>query len=68
MTSLVEASGGWKEGETVGVNLSYLYNAARFADSDELRIGITDEGSPLMIADGPYFACIMSMRLKGDEK
>ena len=67
MTSLVEAS-GWKEGETVGVNLSYLYNAARFADSDELRIGITDESSPLMIADGPYFACIMPMRLKGDEQ
>ena len=67
MTSLVEAS-GWKEGETVGVNLTYLYNAARFADSDELRIGITDESSPLMIADGPYFACIMPMRLKGDEQ
>ena len=67
MTSLVEAS-GWKEGETVGVNLSYLYNAARFAASDELRIGITDESSPLKIADGPYFACIMPMRLKGDEQ
>jgi len=67
MTSLVEAS-GWKEGETVGVNRSYLYNAARFADSDELRIGITDESSPLKIADGPYFACIMPMRLKGDKQ
>jgi len=67
MTSLVEAS-GWKEGETVGVNLSYLYNAARFAASDELRIGITDESSPLKIADGPYFACIMPMKLKGDEQ
>jgi len=67
MTSLVEAS-GWKDGESVGVNLSYLYNAAQFADSDELRIGITDEGSPLMIADGPYLACIMPMRLKGDEQ
>jgi DNA polymerase III subunit beta len=67
MTSLVEAS-GWKEGETVGVNLSYLYNAARFAASDELRIGITDESSPLKITDGPYFACIMPMGLKGDEQ
>jgi DNA polymerase III subunit beta len=67
MTSLVEAS-GWKEGESVGVNLSYLYNAVRFADSDELRIGITDESSPLRIADGPYLACVMPMRLKGDEQ
>ena len=50
------------------MNLSYLYNASRFADSDELRIGITDESSPLMIADGPYFACIMPLRLKGDEQ
>ena len=50
------------------MNLSYLYNATRFADSDELRIGITGEGSPLMIADGPYFACIMPMRLKGEEQ
>ena len=45
------------------MNLAYLYNAARFASSDELRIGITDENSPLMIADGPYFACVMPMRL-----
>jgi DNA polymerase-3 subunit beta len=62
MTTVVDAS-GWKEGETVGMNLAYLYNAARFASSDELRIGITDENSPLMIADGPYFACVMPMRL-----
>jgi DNA polymerase-3 subunit beta len=66
MTTVVDVS-GWKEGETVGVNLTYLYNAARFASSDELRIGITDENCPLMIADGPYFACIMPMGLKGDE-
>ena len=67
MTTVVDAR-GWKEGETIGMNLAYFYNAARFASSDELRIGITDENSPLMIADGPYFACVMSMRLKGDEQ
>jgi hypothetical protein len=32
MTTVVDAS-GWKEGETVGMNLAYLYNAARFASS-----------------------------------
>jgi DNA polymerase-3 subunit beta len=67
MTTVVDAS-GWKEGETIGMNLAYLYNAARFASSDELRIGITDENTPLMIHDGPYFACVMSMRVKGDEQ
>jgi DNA polymerase-3 subunit beta len=67
MTTVVDAS-GWEEGQTVGVNLAYLYNAARFARSDELRIGITHQNSPLMIRDGPYFACVMPMRLKGDEQ
>jgi len=66
MTTFIEAS-GWEEEKTVGVNLGYLYNAARFASSDELRIGINDENSPLMISHGPYFACVMPMRLKGDE-
>jgi DNA polymerase III sliding clamp (beta) subunit (PCNA family) len=67
MTTVVEAS-GWEEGQTIGVNLTYLHNAARFAPSDELRIGITDESSPLMIDDEPYFACVMPVRLKGDDK
>ena len=67
MTTVVDAS-GWKEGEMIGMNLAYLYNAARFARSDELRIGITHQNSPLMIRDGPYFACVMPMRLKGDEQ
>ena len=67
MTTVVDAS-GWKEGEMIGMNLAYLYNAARFARSDELRIGITHQNSPLMIHDGPYFACVMSMRVKGDEQ
>ena len=67
MTTVVKAS-GWEEGQAVGVNLTYFYYAARFASSDELRIGITDENSPLMIRDGPYFACVMPMRLKGDEQ
>ena len=34
---------------------------------DQMAI-ITDESSPLMIADGPYLACIMPMRRKGDEQ
>jgi hypothetical protein len=67
MTTLVEAS-GWEGGQTIGVNLTYLYNAARFAPSGELQIGITDENSPLMIDDGPYFACVMPMRLNGGDK
>jgi DNA polymerase-3 subunit beta len=67
MTTVVDAS-GWKEGETIGMSLAYFYSAARFASSDELRIRITDENSPLMIRDGPYFACVMPMRLKGDEQ
>ena len=62
MTTVVDAS-GWEEGQTVGVNLAYLYNAARSAPSDEIRIGITDENTPLIIDDGPYFACVMPMRL-----
>jgi DNA polymerase III sliding clamp (beta) subunit (PCNA family) len=67
MTAVVKAN-GWEEGQTVGVNLAYFYKAARFASSDELRVGITDENSPLMIREGPYFACVMPMRLKGDEQ
>jgi hypothetical protein len=67
MKTVVEASGS-EEGQTIGVNLAYLYNAARFVPSEELRIGITDEDGPLMIDEGPYFACVMPMQLKGDDK
>ena len=37
---------GWKDDERLGVNLGYLYDAARFAPSEELTIGLTDERSP----------------------
>ena len=43
----------------IEVNLGYLHNAARFAPSDELRIGLTDDASPLKIHEGPYLAVVM---------
>ncbi len=50
---------GWTDKATIEVNLSYLYNAARYAPSDELRIGINDDTSALKIEDGPYLALVM---------
>jgi hypothetical protein len=41
------------------VNLGYLYNAARYAPSEELRIGIGVDTSPLKIEDLPYLALVM---------
>jgi DNA polymerase-3 subunit beta len=67
MTTTIDAS-GWEDGEAVGVNLTYLYNAGKFARSDKLRIGITDEESPLVINDGPYAAYVMPMRLEGAKR
>jgi DNA polymerase-3 subunit beta len=67
MTTTIDAS-SWEDGAAIGVNLTYLYNAARFALSDELRIGITDEESPLVIKDGPYAAYVMPMRLEGAKR
>ena len=53
------AASGWKEKAMIEVNLTYLYNAARYAPSDELRIGITDDSSPLRIQEGTYLALVM---------
>jgi DNA polymerase III sliding clamp (beta) subunit (PCNA family) len=50
---------GWTDQGMIEVNLGYLYNAARYAPRDELRIGLNDETSPLKIADGPYLALVM---------
>lgn len=63
MTTVIEAS-GWKEDATIGVNLGYLHEAVRFVSSDELTMGVTDENHPLMIEAGPYFACVMPVRLE----
>jgi DNA polymerase-3 subunit beta len=53
------AVSGWTDKATIEVNLSYLYNAARFAPSDALRIGITDDSSPLRVQEGTYLALVM---------
>jgi hypothetical protein len=53
------AASGWTDKAMIEVNLGYLYNAARYAPSDELRIGITDDASPLKIHEGPYLAVVM---------
>ena len=50
---------GWKDKAVIEVNLSYLHSAARYAPSDELRIGIGDDTSPLKIEDGNYLALVM---------
>src|SRR5439155_4080585 len=66
LTITIPAS-GWKEGELLGVNLGYLHDAVRFAPSENLTIGITDKNHPIKIADGPYLAIVMPLRLeKGD--
>jgi DNA polymerase III sliding clamp (beta) subunit (PCNA family) len=44
---------------TIEINLSYLYSAARFAPSDELRIGIDDDTGPLKLQDQGYLAVVM---------
>jgi DNA polymerase III sliding clamp (beta) subunit (PCNA family) len=50
---------GWVEKAMIELNLSYLYNASRFVPSDDLRIGISDETSPIKIEDAPYLALVM---------
>jgi DNA polymerase III sliding clamp (beta) subunit (PCNA family) len=51
----------------LGLNLGYLHDAVRFAPSENVTIGITDENRPIKIADGPYLAIVMPLRLeKGD--
>ena len=53
------AASGWADKAVIEVNLGYLHNAARFAPSDQLRIGLTDDASPLKIHEGPYLAVVM---------
>jgi DNA polymerase III sliding clamp (beta) subunit (PCNA family) len=66
LTITIPAS-GWNEGELLGVNLGYLHDAVRFAPSEELEIGLSDENSPIKIVDGSYLAIVMPLRLeKGD--
>ena len=50
---------GWTDKAMIELNLCYLYSAARYAPSDELRIGINDDTSPLKIEDGTYLALVM---------
>jgi len=63
LTITIPAS-GWKEGELLGVNLGYLHDAVRFAPSEEVAIGLSDESSPMKIVDGPYLALVMPIRLE----
>jgi DNA polymerase III beta subunit, C-terminal domain/DNA polymerase III beta subunit, central domain len=66
LTTTIPAS-GWKEDEVLGVNLRYFHDAVRFAPSDELTIGLSDENSPIKIADGSYLALVMPIRLRRGE-
>jgi DNA polymerase III subunit beta len=66
LTVTIPAS-GWKEGELLGVNLGYLHDAVRFAPSEELAIGLSDEDSPMKIVDGLYLALVMPLRLDKGE-
>ena len=58
---------GWNEGDLIGVNLGYLHDAVRFAPSENVTIGITDENHPIKIADGRFLAIVMPIRLEKGE-
>jgi hypothetical protein len=62
------AATGWADKAMIEVNLGYLYNAARYAPSHELRIGITDDASPLKIHEGPYCALVMPIGPRKEAK
>jgi DNA polymerase III sliding clamp (beta) subunit (PCNA family) len=62
------AASGWTDKAMIELNLSYLYNAARYAPSDELRIGISDEKTPIKIDDAPYLALVMPIAPKKGTK
>jgi DNA polymerase III beta subunit, C-terminal domain/DNA polymerase III beta subunit, central domain len=62
------AATGWADKAMIEVNLGYLYNAARFSPSHELRIGITDDASPLKIHEGPYCALVMPIGPRKEAK
>jgi DNA polymerase-3 subunit beta len=53
------AASGWTDKAMIEVNLSYLHCAVRYVPSDDLRIGVTDETSPMKIEDGSYLALVM---------
>jgi hypothetical protein len=53
------AASGWADKAIIELNLGYLYNAARYAPSEELRIGLDNETSPIKIEDGSYLALVM---------
>jgi DNA polymerase-3 subunit beta len=53
------AASGWSDDATIELSLTYLFNAGRWAPSDDLRIGISDETSPIKIDDGSYLALVM---------
>ena len=59
------AASGWTDKAVIEANLSYLYNAARFAPSDEIRMGLSDDTSPVKIHEGTYLALVMPI---GPEK
>jgi DNA polymerase III beta subunit, C-terminal domain len=62
------SASGWTDNAVIEVNLSYLYNSARYAPSDELRIAIGENTSPLKIEDGSYLALVMPIGPKKGTK
>ena len=62
------AASGWTEKAMIELNLGYLYNAARYAPSNDLSIWLNDETSPLKIEDGPYLALVMPIAPKKETK
>jgi DNA polymerase III sliding clamp (beta) subunit (PCNA family) len=50
---------GWTDKAVLEVNLTYLYNAVRYAPAHELSIGIDEDTGPLKIEDGSYLALVM---------
>jgi DNA polymerase III sliding clamp (beta) subunit (PCNA family) len=62
------AASGWTDKAVIEVNLSYLYNAARFAPSDQLRVSLSDDASPLKIHEGSYLALVMPIGPKKGDK
>jgi hypothetical protein len=66
-TAEIPAS-GWTNKAMIEVNVSYIYNAARYVPSDQLRIGIDDDMGPLKIEDGRYLALVMPIGPKKGTK
>jgi DNA polymerase III subunit beta len=62
------AASGWTDKAVIEVNLGYLYNAVRFSPSDRLRIGVTDDASPVKIHEGPYCALVMPIGPRKEAK